>query len=282
MRHAPPNLRRALHLALTVGLSAGLISACGEREPRTDAEKLARGKEIVEKMSARLGGAQAFSVSTREARDQVKPSGEAQKVNITRETVVRRNPDRLYTKTAGDTQNEAWYDGVGLTLVLHKDKVFGQARMPETLDRTLDAMHERYGAAIPVADLIYTSPAKALLTDKTTGGWVGRETVDGKQTDHLAFKDTGVSWDLWIPSTGEPLPAKATVELSDKRLRKVELTFSDWNLAPQIASDRFTPTVPKDYEGIAMIQRARVLKNMPEGEGDAAPTSGEKTAGDKK
>jgi hypothetical protein len=281
MRHAPPNLQRALYLALTVGLSAGLVSACGEREPRTDAERLARGKEIVEKMSARLGGAQSFSVSTREARDQVKPSGEVQKVNITRETMVRRNPDRLYTKTAGDTQNEAWYDGVGLTLVLHKDKVFGQARMPETLDRTLDAMHERYGAAIPLADFVYTSPAKALLTDKTTGGWVARETVDGKQTDHLSFKDTGVNWDLWIPSTGEPLPAKATFELTDnKRLRKVELAFTDWNLSPQIANDRFTPTVPKDYEGIAMLQRARVLRNMPEGE--AAPTSGETKSGEKK
>ena len=77
--------------------------------------------------------------------------------------------------TTGDRQNETWYDGVGLTLVLHKDKVFGQARMPETLDKTLDAMHERYGVSTPLSDFIYSSPAKALITDTTTGGWVGRE-----------------------------------------------------------------------------------------------------------
>ncbi len=276
MRHTLPFPRTVFRLAFAAGLSAGLVSACGEREPRTDAERLTRGKEVVERMSARLGGAQSFSVTTREVRDQVKRSGQEQKVNLTRETVVRR-PDRLYTKTAGDLQNESWYDGIGLTIVLHKDKVFGQARMPETLDKTLDAMHERYGVATPLADFVYTSPAKALLTDTTTGGWVGRETVDGKQADHVSFKDTGVNWDLWVAATGEPLPIKAVVEFTDtRRLRKVELVFSDWNLAPQIASDRFTPSVPKDYEGIAMVQRARVLRNVPEGEAEAPPTTGGK------
>jgi hypothetical protein len=277
MQHARTLPVSLLRLAFAAGLSAGLVSACGEREPSTEAGRLARGKEIVDKMSARLGSAQAFSVDTREVRDQVKASGEVQRVNLTRETIVRRQPDRLYSKTAGDIQNEAWYDGVGLTLVMHKDKVFGQARMPETLDKTLDAMHERYGAAIPLADLVYTSPAKALITDTTTGGWVARENVDGKPADHLAFKDTGVNWELWVAASGDPLPVKAIAEFTDnKRLKRVELTFTSWNLSPQIASDTFTPTVPKDYEGIAMLQRARVLRNIPEGEGEPAPTTGQK------
>ena len=276
MRDVLPLLRNCFRLAFIAGLSAGLVNACGEREPRTDAERLARGKEVVERMSARLAAAPSFSVATREVRDQVRRSGQSEKVNLTRDTIVRR-PDRLYTKTAGDVQNESWYDGIGLTIVMHKDKVFGQARMPETLDKTLDAMHERYGVATPVADFVYASPAKALLTDTTSGGWVDRETVDGKQADHVSFKDTGVNWDLWVAATGEPLPVKAVVEFTDsRRLRKVELAFTDWNLAPQIASDRFTPLVPKDYEGIAMVQRARVLRNVPEGEAEAAPTTGGK------
>jgi hypothetical protein len=145
-------------------LVAGLTSACGPREPRTDAERLARGREIIERMSTKLGSAQAFSVTTHEVRDQVKMSGEEQHVTITRETVVRR-PDRIYFKTSGDAQNELWYDGVGMTFVMHNDKIYGQARMPETIDKVLDAMHERYGVSAPISDFIYSSPAKALLTD---------------------------------------------------------------------------------------------------------------------
>jgi hypothetical protein len=262
--------RHVLFVLLAMG---GLAAACKPAEPRTDAERLARGREIVERMSTKLAAAQSFSVTTHEVRDTVDQKGQSKQETFDREMIVRR-PDRLYSKTSGGRQNEIWYDGVGLTLVLHADKVFGQARLPETLDKALDAIHERYGVATPLSDFIYSSPSKALLTEKTTGGWVGRETVDGQQTDHLAFKDTGVNYELWIASTGDPLPRKAVLEFpEDKRLKKVELTFRDWNLAPQIASDRFTPKVPPDYEGVAMLQRARVLKNVKEGE--ATPTSGE-------
>jgi Predicted periplasmic protein (DUF2092) len=49
------------------------------------------------------------------------PSGEAEHITFTRETVIRR-PNRIYSKTSGDAQNELWYDGVGMTFVMHKDK----------------------------------------------------------------------------------------------------------------------------------------------------------------
>jgi hypothetical protein len=261
-------------LALLMAAAAASSSACRASEPRTEAERLARGRKIVERMSNKLGSVQSLSVTTRETREQIKASGETQPVTLTRETIVRR-PDRLYAKASGDVQTEVWYDGVGLTVAMHKDKVFGQARMPETLDKMLDAMHERYGVATPLADFLYASPAKALLTDTTKGGWVGRETIDGQATDHLSFTDKGVNWEIWIAATGDPLPRKSVATFSeDKRLRKVELTFSDWNFAPQFASDRFTPKVPADYEGIAIVQRARVLRNIPEGEEGAESTTG--------
>jgi hypothetical protein len=256
-------------------MTAAAAGACGPSEPRTDAERLARGREIVDRMSAKLGAAQAFSVTTHEIRNEVKGSGEAIQVDLTRQAVIRR-PDRFYTKVVGGRENEIWYDGVGVTIALHKEKVFGQARVPETLDKTLDALHERYGIATPFGDFMYNSPAKALIADSTTGGWVGRETVAGQEADHLAFKDKGVNWELWIPTKGDPLPLKSVTEFTDnRRLRKVELTFSDWNLAPQIAADRFTPSVPADYEGIAILQRARVLKHVPQDDAaEGVPTAG--------
>jgi hypothetical protein len=256
---------------LLLALAGAASAACGAGEPKTDAERLARGREIITRMSDKLAAAKSFSVTTREAREQIRPSGKVQPVTLTRNLVVQR-PNRLYVESAGDMRNQVWYDGVGVTLVMHKEKVFAQAKMPETLDKTLDAMHERYGIATPLGDFAYSSPAKALLSDTTTGGWAGRETIDGKEVDHLAFKDTGVEWQVWIPTSGDPLPVKAAaVFTEDKRLRKVEETFSDWNLAPQVAADRFTPTVPPDYEGIAMVQRARMLRNLPTGDEVAPP-----------
>jgi hypothetical protein len=98
--------------------------------------------------------------------------------------------------------------------------------------------------------------------------------LSDKETDHLAFKDKGVNWQLWIPTTGDPLPARAVAEFEGaKRLRKIDITFTDWNLSPQIAVDRFAPTVPADYEGVAMVQRARILKNAPKESTDAVPAT---------
>jgi hypothetical protein len=258
-----------------IGLcAAALGGACASADPRSDAERLARGREIVERMSTKLGSAQALSVTTHEIRDEVTTHGETRPVMLVRETIVRR-PNRLYSKVSGDRHNEVWYDGIGVTLVLHNDRVFGQARAPETLDKTLDALHERYGVDTPFADYVYSSPAKALLSDTTTGGWVGRETVTGDATDHLVFNDKGVKWQVWISTAGDPVPRKAVVEFTDnKRVRKVAMTFKDWNFEPRISEHRFEPAVPPDYEGIALLQRARVLRNVPEGEEGATSTSG--------
>jgi hypothetical protein len=255
-------------------LAAAISGGCESGEPKTEAERLSRGREIVERMSSTLGSAQAFSVTTHEVRDEITADGERRPVTLVRETVMRR-PNRLYSKVSGDRQNEVWYDGVGVTLVLHKEKVFGQARAPETLDKTLDAIHERYGIDTPFADYVYSSPAKALLSDTTTGGWVARETLGGEATDHLSFKDEGVNWQVWVASAGEPVPRKAIVEFTDnKRLRKIDMSFSDWNFTPQIAGNRFEPSVPPDYEGVAILQRAHVLRNLQEGEEGTAATSG--------
>jgi hypothetical protein len=70
-----------------------------------------------------------------------------------------------------------------------------------------------------------------------------------------------------VAATGDPLPVRGTAAFPHaKRVQAVDLTFSNWNLSPQIDATLFNPKVPSDYEGIAIIQRASVLANAPNGE----------------
>ena len=244
-----------------VMLGATLVFAgCRGSDELSPAERLTRGREVVQRMSDTLAKAGALSVKTRETRAEPRPDGTARSTTVTRDTILRR-PDRLHFTTSGDRRTEGWYDGVGFTLAMHGEKAFAQARMPETLDRTLDAIAERYAITMPLADFLYSSPAKALLTETATGGWVGAEQVDGVDTDHVSFKDTGVVWDLWV-ARNDHLPRRGRAVFSGrKRLGTADVSFSEWNLAPAITTAQFRPHVPPDYEGIAILQRASVLEH---------------------
>ena len=112
--------------------------------------------------------------------------------------------------------------------------------MPETIDRTLDALAERYDMALPMGDLFYSSAEKALLSDTTTGGYAGTENVGDTPCYHLAFQDVGVDWELWLPVQGEPLPKRFKVVQKRRTGQPVaDVTFTAWNLAPQITDATF-------------------------------------------
>ena len=254
------SLKTMLARSVLACLAAISLIACGSREPATDAERLARGRELVDQMSARLAAAAAVSATTTETRDIVRFSGKKETISQTAVYTVRR-PDRFYSKMTGGRGLETWYNGKILTIAAHPDKVFAQAPMPETIDRTLDAIAERYDMALPMGDLFYSSAAKALLSDTTTGGYVGKENVGNTPAVHLAFKDTGVDWDVWLPEQGDPLPLRLKIVQKSRRGEPaVDLTFTSWDLAPKVTDATFVPKVPADYEGIAIIQRAAAVK----------------------
>ncbi len=242
--------------------SCAMISlvGCGSQEPSTDAERLARGRDLVQRMSDRLTVAPAISVTTSEVRDVVRFSGTKEAQSLTAVYTMRR-PDRFHARITGGKGLEAWYNGRSITIAAHPDKVFAQAPMPETVDRTLDALAERYDLPLPMGDLFYTSPAKALLSDKTTGGYAGTETVGGTACAHLAFQDTGVDWELWLPLEGDPLPKRFKV-VQKRRTGQpvVDVTFDKWDMSPSLPDETFKPKLPADYEGIALLQRAAAIK----------------------
>jgi hypothetical protein len=247
-----------LRAALVVS-AIGLVG-CGGREPATDADKLARGRELVQQMSAKLAAAPAISVTTSEVRDRVRLSGAKEAMSLTAAYTIRR-PNGFYAKVTGGRGLESWYNGKTLTIASHPHKVFAQAPMPDTIDRALDVLAERYDMALPMGDLFYSAAEKALLSDTTTGGYAGIEKVGDTSCTHLAFHDTGVDWDLWLPEKGDPLPKRFKVVQKGRTSQPViDVTFTAWNLAPQIDVTTFKPKVPADYEGIAVLQRAAAVK----------------------
>jgi hypothetical protein len=263
--------RRYWILAALIALIA--VAACGdrgpggaspttERDPATAEEKRARGAALIRQMSEKIAAAQAVTFTTSEVIERVRRrDNERITSNINREIAFRR-PDRCWSKVTGDNDLEIYYEGNRATLVSHKDKVFGEIPTPPTLDETVDVLSDKYDIPMPIGDLLTTNPHESLATDdpEMTGGWAGRETVDGVACHLLTWQHPNVDWSVWVPEAGEPLPKKLQIVYKARRGQpKTTIVIRNWNLNAQLPDETFARRVPDDYEGIPVIQRASAV-----------------------
>ena len=124
-----------------------------------------------------------------------------------------------------------------------RDNVRGtwaQTMVPGTLDEMLDDVARRYSLPVPIADVIYSVPYDAFIGRSTKGGFVGRETIDGVSCAHLSYGDEFVDVQVWVPSTGRPLPRR--VHLVYKKTQgapSARIDFTSWDLSPKISDGTF-------------------------------------------
>jgi hypothetical protein len=217
--------------------------ACSrDPEPGTPAAA-AEGERLMRQMSDTLAKVPAYRFSTTESLDRVGPPSERGTLRFSRTVTVRR-PDAMYFEVHGAAGTPVdvavYYDGHTLSLRYDAKGVWAQTTAPGTLDKMLDDVARRYSLPVPIADVVYSVPYEAFIGPSTTGGFVGRETIDGVACARLAFTDDFVDVGVWIPSSGQPLPRR--VELVYKRAPgapKARMDFTSWDLAPQIAEGTF-------------------------------------------
>jgi hypothetical protein len=220
------------------------VPACSrDPQPGTPAAA-AEGERLMRQMSDTLARVPAFRFSTSESLDTVGPPAERRVLRFTRTVTVRR-PDAIYFELHGAAgtalEVTAYYDGRTVSLRNGVDRVWAQTTVPGTLDEMLDDVARRFSLPVPIADVVYSVPYEAFIGRNTTGGFAGRETIDGTACARLAYTDEFVDVGIWIPSSGQPLPRR--VELVYKRAPgapKARIDFTSWDLSPQIADGTFT------------------------------------------
>jgi len=260
-----PFAETALFLALvaTACSRSEAPTPSSENTPPTAEQKRAQGDEILKQMAGKLKSATALTFSTSESNERVRRNNEKVTIKLERQVALRR-PDRLWFKATGDRDLEGVYNGKVVMLITHKDKVFGEFPAPPTLEETADAITSKYGIALPIADLLSYDPKQSLLDTKTTGGWQGREAIEGVECNVLAYQHPNVDFSIWIPASGDPIPKKLAISYKARRGQpKSTILFRDWNLSPQLSDETFARKVPPDYEGIPVIQRAPAVLGQP-------------------
>src|SRR5262245_51046941 len=166
---------------------------------------------LLREMTDYLARLSSFRVQSAAVDEMVLKSGE--KIQLASESVVSvQRPNRLRSEQLGAAIGLAfWYDGTNMTLACKADNSYATVPAPANLDATIDKVRKDFKIDAPGADLLFSSPYDILTEQVTAGQFVGRETVDGRPTNHLAFEGEEVDWQIWILDGAQPLPVRFVV-----------------------------------------------------------------------
>ena len=208
--------------------------------------------DALKQMGAYLRTLKTFSVTADITVDEVLLSG--QKIQVSGEnTVTVRRPDRLkgtVRKDETDIDREFYYDGKTFTIYGKNVKYYASAPAPATIAALFDAVTERFGVDIPLADLFAWSTDKSKMQDITSALHIGPARVGGVMTDHYAFRQEGIDWQVWIEQGKTRLPRKFVITTMDEEGQPQYVSVLKWNLSPAINDKMFTFVPPKDAHRI--------------------------------
>jgi hypothetical protein len=197
-------------------------------------------------MSTYLAAAEQFNFEAHDMVDEVLDFGQKIQFASTRRISVRR-PDRASADIIGDLVDErVRYDGTSLTILDNRRHVYAVTDVPETIDRMLDYVAQRFGIAMPLADLLFSDPYAAVIGQVRLGRYVGLHEVQGTKCHHLAFRQDSVDWQIWIQKGDKPLPRKLVITYKASPGQPQYIVLLDkWDLSRQFADGAFALKAPE-------------------------------------
>lgn len=206
---------------------------------------------VLDRMKATLSSLQRYSISAHITRDEVLPFGYKLQNNESARMWVER-PNRLRMEVAGDIKNRTYvYDGSQLTMFVPDLNVYATSAAPSTLGELAGVLLD-VGVEMPLIDMLYHGYGGDLTEDVRIGLVVGDSQVDGVPTDHLAFRQPNVDWQLWVEKGKQALPRKLLIttryEVGDPQYQAI----LRWDLKPRMNAKSFTFVPPADATKIPL------------------------------
>lgn len=231
---------------------AGTATASAQDPAKTDTEAEAdqtvvlqtetvitpEAQAVLDRMQATFSGMKRYAVTADITRDEVLPFGYKLQNNESARMWVEV-PNRLRVEVEGDIKNRTYvYDGAQLTMFAPDLNVYAETAAPDTLGELVRVLLDA-GVEMPLIDMLYHGNAGNLTGDVRVGLVVGESQVDGVATDHLAFRQPEVDWQLWVEKGAQALPRKLLIttryQVGDPQYQAV----LHWDLKPRMGAKSF-------------------------------------------
>ena len=243
--------RRLYALAVGAGLSLALAQVAWAGDPPAAAAPAAppaataaplqpEALQALERMSDYLNTLKTFQITTHTSLDLVTTDGQLVQVNGGATYKVRR-PDGFVIDVRSDVKSRTFfYDGKEFTVYAPELGFYATVAAPPTIRETLDKLYTKFGLALPLEDLFRWGDATDTGDDVLDSGFrVGPSTIEGVATDHYAFREGDIDWQIWIQQGAQPLPRKVVIIDRSDPAAPAYTAVLDWNLSPTFAADAF-------------------------------------------
>lgn len=214
--------------------------------------------QALRRMSAYLATLPAVELTSNASLDVVTMQGQRVQLDAVARYKIRR-PNAFSISVESDRmQRTYFYDGKQFTVYAPKLGYYATAAAPPTIRQTLDVLEAKFGIELPLEDLFrWNDPTDNPAQNLTQGFYVGTAILDGVETDHYAFRQAKVDWQIWIQKGPQPLPRKVViVDQVDPANPAYEARLS-WNVSPTLTADDFTFKPGKDAKLIRLSEISR-------------------------
>jgi hypothetical protein len=212
--------------------------------------------QILKQMCDYLVGLKQFSFHADNTEDVLLTSG--QRIQYGKSvTVYVRRPNRIRADSVGDKNDgQFFYDGKTITLMDRGKNRYTSIAAPPEINAALDYAIQAFNLRAPLADLIYNKGYEYLTDEVISGHYEGLHKVQGILCHHLAFRQKGLDWQIWIENNQTPLPRKLII--TDNQAHGLQFTalLSKWNTSAPLEDSLFTFVAPEKAEPIGILPAA--------------------------
>ena len=220
-----------------------------------------RADQLLRAMATLLATTKTFAFEAEERFDEI-PSGQPRTLLTNVRRVAVQRPNRLAADAEGDTLSRSvWFDGKSVAVYDRAQNVYASIPTPGSIDTALDTLSDKYAAAVPLADLLYSDPYAVLTEDVTYSRYLGLHLAAGVLCHHLVFAQPTIEWQIWIDAGEQPLIRQLAISyVREPGEPQYVAVLTKWKLLPTLPEDLFHFEPP---EGAARVDAASLVPQPP-------------------
>jgi hypothetical protein len=262
-------MRSLYYKAFALGLSVALVAPqSGAAQTRSGANSLRSASkapiakegvvepaaiDALKAMSAYLMTASTLAITSQGSLDVVTSDGQRIQLDGTTQYKIRR--PGFVIDYASDVKSRRFiYDGKNFTIYSPKLGFYATVAAPATNREALDTIYKEFGIALPLEDLFRWGEGASAdrLKGMKSAYSVGTATIDGVQTDHYAYREATVDWEVWMQRGSQPLPRKLVIVDRTDPSRPTFIARLDWQVNPTFTDSDFAFVADGDAKRIQL------------------------------